>query len=359
MTTDAPAADGFDFPIGDINGKGAYTDKATGKQHNGWFVATKFDEHYSLGIHPAEDWNGAGGGDTDYGQEVYSVGNGHVVFAQDFGQPWGNIVVIDHTFYENYERRVVRSLYAHLSAIRVQSGDIVNRRQTIGLIGKDPNKTFPAHLHLELRWDLDIAPTYWPSSNGKDDAWVKEHYAAPTEFINSHRQLFVPQFEKTLVLVDQESYKMRLYREGKLDDEFDISLGQAKGEKRVQGDNKTPKGMYFVINKHQGEFTGDYGKYYGGYWIKVNYPNRYDAERGVADGGVNSDQAKRIAANWAARAPTLEETKLGGGIGFHGWIKEWENDGPRHLSWGCVVMHIRDISRVYDRIPEGSMVVIF
>jgi len=359
METSMAAADGFDFPVGNVNGTGTYIDKATGIQHNGWLVATKFGEHYSLGIHPAEDWNGAGGGDTDYGQEVYSVANGRVAYAQDFGQPWGNMVVIDHTFYENYERRTIRSIYAHLSQIHVQAGNAVTRRQQIGAIGKDPNKTFPAHLHLELRWDLDIDPTYWPSSNGKDDAWVNEHYAAPTGFINSHRKLFVPQIEKTLVLVDQESYKMRLYHDGSLDEEFDVSLGQGKGQKLKEGDNKTPKGMYFVTYKHKGEFEGDYGGYYGGHWIKVNYPNRFDAERGLNDGLVTSKQAATIASNWESRKPTIENSGLGGGIGFHGWIKEWENAGPRHLSWGCVVMHIRDISRVYDQIPEGSMVVIF
>jgi hypothetical protein len=70
-------------------------------------------------------------------------------------------------------------------------------------------------------------------------------------------------------------------------------------------------------------------------------------------------QEIKISANWEKRAPTLENTGLGGGIGFHGWIREWDNNGPRHLSWGCVVMHIYDISKLYDRIPEGAMVVIF
>jgi hypothetical protein len=57
--------------------------------------------------------------------------------------------------------------------------------------------------------------------------------------------------------------------------------------------------------------------------------------------------------------PREKNTRLGGGIGFHGWIQEWENSGPRHLSWGCVVMHIYDIKRLYDQLPEGAMVVIF
>jgi murein DD-endopeptidase MepM/ murein hydrolase activator NlpD len=352
-------ADGFDFPVGDADGEGYYTDSATGKRHDGWYVATHFAEHYSLGIHPGEDWNGRGGGNTDFGQPVYAVANGRVVVAEQCGQPWGNVVVIEHVFYENHEKFRIRSLYAHLSEIKVRRGDEVKRRQLIATVGQDPQQTFPAHLHLEMRWDASLAPTYWPSSHGKDEAWVREHYAEPTAFIRSRRTLPVPSRESTLVLVDQAGYKMRLYERGEMRGEYSVSFGQQRGRKRVQGDNKTPQGMYFVINKHRGRFDGEYGAYYGGHWIKVNYPNKYDAAYGQANSLITERQAAAISASWERRAPTLENTRLGGGIGFHGWVREWPDDGPRHLSWGCVVMHIYDIKNVFDRVPPGAMVVIF
>ncbi len=358
LQTDYAPADGFDFAFGNPDGKGSYTDKATGKTYEGWYIATKFAEKYSLGIHPAEDWNGSGGQNTDLGQDVFAVANGRVIFAENCGRLWGNVIVIEHTFYENYEKKIIRSLYAHLLEIKVRKGDEVKRRQLIASIGQDPDKTYAAHLHLELRWD-DLPPTYWPSSDGKDQAWVREHYAEPSVFISSHRQLFVPQKEATLILVDQENYKMRLVQQGKLQGEFDVSFGQSKGQKEVQGDNKTPKGMYFVVGKHRGKFDGDYGAYYGGHWIKVNYPNKFDAARARAANLISAAQATTINSRWIQRAPTLENTKLGGGIGFHGWVKEWDNAGPRHLSWGCVVMHIFDISKIYDQISEGAMVIIF
>lgn len=358
MTLEISPADGFDFPVGDPDGKGSYKDQTSGATHNGWLIATQFGEKYSLGIHPGEDWNGAGGGNTDLGQDVYSVANGRVKEAANFGQPWGNVVIVEHVFYSNHEKRTIFSLYAHLAKISVETGQVMKRRQQIGTMGRDPDKTFSAHLHFELRWNGELPPTYWPSSNGKDDAWIREHYAVPSDFIRDNRNLPVPQNEKILVLVDQASYKMRLYRQNTLAGEYDISLGQGKGPKRIKGDNKTPKGMYFVIGKHRGNFDGAYAKYYGGHWIKVNYPNKYDALRGQEEGLVTEQQKVQIASSWTARKPTLENTELGGGIGFHGWINEWDNSGPRHLSWGCVVMHIYDITKVYAEIPEGAMVVI-
>ena len=359
MRSEFAPADGFDFAVGDRDGKGAYEEISTGRRYPGWYVATHFPDNYSYGIHTGEDWSGLGPPASDLGQHVHAVANGRVAFADFCGKLWGNVVMIDHVFYENNERKNIRSVYAHLHEIEVRAQQEVQRGQVIATVGQDPDKLFAPHLHLEMRWDASLGPTYWPSSNGKDVAWVKEHYTSPSAFINSHRSVPTPQREATLVLVDQTSYRMRLYKNGRRSGEFDVSFGQAKGSKRVQGDNKTPTGMYFVIQKHQGQFDGPYGAYYGGYWIKVNYPNGFDANRAMSDHLITPQQREAISKQWKLRAPTLENTRLGGGIGFHGWIKEWNNDGPRHLSWGCVVMHLYDIRKIYEQIPEGSMVVIF
>jgi hypothetical protein len=321
LRSEADPADGFDFVFGDPDGKSK--------------------------------------GSVNNPHAIYAAANGRVVFARSCGGSLGDAIVIEHVYYENFEQKRVRSIYAHLLEIKVRAGDKVMGRQIIGSIGEGSNKTNDAHLYLESRWDDSLISNYCLSIEGKDPAWVREHYTEPSAFINAHRKLFVPQKEATLILVDQASYKMRLYRQGKIQGEYDVSLGQGKGPKRIQGDNKTPKGMYFVTDKRRGQFDGAYGGYYGGYWIKMNYPNRYDAGRGRAEKLLASDQETIISENWAQRAPTLENTKLGGGIGFHGWIKEWDNTGPRHLSWGCVVMHISDISKLFDQIPTETMVVIF
>jgi murein L,D-transpeptidase YafK len=189
--------------------------------------------------------------------------------------------------------------------------------------------------------------------------WIREHYLEPTAFIGAHRKLLVPQDEPRLVLVHPQDYRMRTYEQNRQTGEFAVSLGQGQGRKRRRGDLKTPLGMYFVVDRHRGEFGGEYGEYYGGYWIKINYPNPHDAAWGREQGLITATQQRRIGEAWRKRELTLGNTRLGGGIGFHGWIEEWSNDGPRHLSWGCVVMHLGDIARVYDTLPLGTMVVIF
>ncbi len=61
-TIRCPLADGFDFPVGKPEGTGYY--KARGFYPNG---------------HLGEDWNGRGGGDSDLGDPIYSMGTGVVV----------------------------------------------------------------------------------------------------------------------------------------------------------------------------------------------------------------------------------------------------------------------------------------
>src|SRR5437773_16918 len=55
LSTDFAPADGFDFPVGNPDGQGDYTDLATGQRYHGWYIATHFAENYSLGIHTGED----------------------------------------------------------------------------------------------------------------------------------------------------------------------------------------------------------------------------------------------------------------------------------------------------------------
>ncbi len=183
-----PLADGFDFPVGDVDAKGSYVDR-DGRTHEGWYKATSFGDEYSLGLHPGEDWNGRGGGDTDYGQPVHAIGAGVVVEADEFRNPWGKIVIVEHRFKENGKTRTVRSLYAHLSRIDVKKGDVVKRRQEIGAIGKDPGKTYPAHLHLEIRVNGKLEPTFWPSRKGWTMREIEQDYLDPSEFIRGRRKL--------------------------------------------------------------------------------------------------------------------------------------------------------------------------
>ena len=358
LQTDIPPADGFDFPVGNPDGWGSYEDVHTGRQRTGWGVFIRFGQRYSYGIHPGEDWNGAGLGNSDQDQAVYSVAAGQVVFAEQV-KPAGGVVLVQHVFYENHVKKRIRSVYKHLVALQVKAGDRIERRQVLGYIGRGTDDRYLAHLHLELRWDETLGPTYWPSARNKSLAWIQEHFAPPSAFIRSHRQLFVPQSEDSLVLVHPESQKVRLYRQGRLAAEAPIGYGRASRRSQRASVDRSPRGMYFVVDRRPELIGGDFSKRGPGYALRINYPNKFDAHRGRSLGLMAPQHESRIASAWHQRRPTLETTLLNRGLGFKGWIREWDDQAEHHRYWGSLLMRGPDMHRLFDRLEPGAMVVIF
>jgi peptidoglycan hydrolase-like protein with peptidoglycan-binding domain len=77
------------------------------------------------------------------GTPVAAAGAGIVTYAGPLAGGWGKVVTIGHG-------ADVRTMYAHLSKIRVAVGARVDAGQTIGLVGKTGNAS-GAHLHFEVR----------------------------------------------------------------------------------------------------------------------------------------------------------------------------------------------------------------
>jgi hypothetical protein len=266
------------------------------------------------------------------GAEVRALAHGRVEGVGDAGQA----LTLEHFYYENHELLRVRSEYTGLEGVTLRAGETVTRGQPLGRVNAKRRLAVLLHSGRQLS------------------------AAEARSFTQARASLPVPAQEPVLLLVSQAENELRLYEEGREVSRVEVGFGQAAGRKRVRGDNRTPMGMYFVVQKHRGSFSGPYGEYYGGHWIRVNYPNRWDADRGLAEGILTREVRDRIARAWDERKPTDASTRLGSGIGFHGWAGEWtlKETGGR-LSWGCIVMHNPDIARLFDRVPERAMVVVF
>jgi murein DD-endopeptidase MepM/ murein hydrolase activator NlpD len=158
-------ADGFDFPVGKPDARGYY--KARGFRPNS---------------HLGEDWDGVGGGDTDLGDPIYSMGDGVVVFARDCHMGWGNVVILRHAYREAGMTRNIDSLYAHLQKILVHRGQAVRRGQQIATLG-NAHGLYDAHLHFEVRKNIEIG-----MSRAKFAQDLSNYYD-PSQFILSHRRL--------------------------------------------------------------------------------------------------------------------------------------------------------------------------
>ena len=158
-------ADGFDFPVG------------RGGDAAGYYMARKMSPYGHLG----DDWNGTGGGNSDYGDPVRAIADGIVVYSENFGSNWGQVIIVRHKYRENDGSvRMVDSLYGHVINRRVSLGTPVRRGQQIAQIGNN-NGMYLAHLHLEIRRNTDIGIQSWNFSKGLSN------YCRPDQFIAGHR----------------------------------------------------------------------------------------------------------------------------------------------------------------------------
>lgn len=164
-TASTKLADGFDFPVGKPEAEGYY--KARG---------------FRSGGHMGEDWDGVRGGDTDFKDPIYCIGNGIVVFARDVHRGWGKVVIVRHAYRESGTVKHIDSFYGHLNSILVNRGQKVARGQQIGTMGTAHGQ-YDAHLHLEIRKNLEIG-----MSRSKFQKNFSNYYD-PTQFIASHRRI--------------------------------------------------------------------------------------------------------------------------------------------------------------------------
>lgn len=139
-----------------------------------WYNANDFGVKHHLG----EDWNKNSGGNTDCGAAVFAIGAGRIVYADNAGVGWGNVVIIDHTLPDGTR---VQSLYGHLQKILKTSGE-VKLREKIGEVG-GANGRYQCHLHLELR---EQSCPMWGEA-GPGYAIDRRGWLDPSDFIDKHR----------------------------------------------------------------------------------------------------------------------------------------------------------------------------
>jgi len=134
--------------------------------------------------------------------------------------------------------------------------------------------------------------------------------------------------EVTRVIVLKEKRKMYLLHGNKALRSYDIALGFAPaGDKKVEGDGRTPEGHYRVDRRNpDSRFHLSIG---------IDYPNRQDI----------------------AEAKALGEDP-GGDIFIHGegtLISKLKPD----WTWGCVAISNDEMEEVYAMVPNGTFVSIF
>ena len=109
---------------------------------------------------------------------------------------------------------------------------------------------------------------------------------------------------------------------------YNIGLGFAPvGDKKVEGDGKTPEGVYYVNRRNpESEFHLSLG---------INYPNARDVA-----------EARKL-----GKSP-------GGDIFIHGRGR-YVDKLVRDWTWGCIAVTNREMEEIYAMVRNGTPVVIY
>jgi murein L,D-transpeptidase YafK len=108
--------------------------------------------------------------------------------------------------------------------------------------------------------------------------------------------------------------------------DYYISVGKSGIDKTVEGDLRTPLGVYYVTSNLDPKTLKDF---YGSGALPINYPNPYDARRG----------------------------KTGGGIWLHGTPPTQFSRAPKATD-GCVVLANPDLERIIRTVEIRSTPVV-
>lgn len=137
----------FRFPCGIPEGKGYY-------------VSQQFqDPTMHAGDHLGVDISGNGGGNTDLGDTIYSIGNGVIAFGEIYDLGYISV-------YHKYNNKIIKAVYYHCDTIFSRTNDYVTKGQPIATIGN--RGTYQAHLHFEIASDTTITL----GGYGIPDGWI-------------------------------------------------------------------------------------------------------------------------------------------------------------------------------------------
>lgn len=155
------------------------------------------------------------------------------------------------------------------------------------------------------------------------------------------------------IVVDKSDHALSLYYGNTWLKSYNVEFGEGGlGDKKVQGDKKTPEGTFYIAEK-KSYSTPDY--FIGSRWMMLSYPNKEDADRGLWGGLIDKWTHDRIVAALSSGSTPPQYTPLGGRIGIHGGDRPELGDS---WTYGCIGLANRDVEDFYDYVGIGTPVVI-
>jgi murein L,D-transpeptidase YafK len=140
------------------------------------------------------------------------------------------------------------------------------------------------------------------------------------------------------IIIDKSDYELRVYDDEGWYATYPVVFGsKSLDDKMVEGDRKTPEGVYKIASKRPHEKWDR--------MMLIDYPNQADYEK------FNQRKTQGL---------IPRNAKIGGGIGIHGtWSRdEMAVDYFQNWTNGCISLKNEEIEELYSMIPVGTSVTI-
>lgn len=205
--------------------------------------------------------------------------------------------------------------YPHFQLAQLLYGDLLATQLPPGYrIANKPKSTSPQLTHLQQEAQLRLKALHERPPQG----------TVPEQFLS------LAPSTRHAIAVDASRARLYLFENSttglKLVADYYISVGKLGVEKGVEGDQRTPLGVYYIGSNLDPKSLRDF---YGAGALTLNYPNPYDLRRG----------------------------KTGRGIWVHGTPPAQFSRAPQATD-GCVVMANTDLTRLLRQVQVRSTPVV-
>jgi murein L,D-transpeptidase YafK len=165
-------------------------------------------------------------------------------------------------------------------------------------------------------------------------------HPTPPPFLNADqalKKLLPLNFDrsKLSILIEKSQHRLTVYYDHQPIKSYSVVFGNLPGDKRREGDRKTPEGLFKIRDKYP---HPDWSKF-----LWLDYPNA-------------QSECKHTRAKQTGEIPLM--STIGGEVGIHGvpisrdsWV-----DDRRNWTWGCPALKTDAINELYDVVQIGTIV---
>jgi len=165
------------------------------------------------------------------------------------------------------------------------------------------------------------------------------------QYINSYpEQIDERGIQKKLVIHKQQHILDVYLNDKKIKTYQSISLGDYIGNKEKEGDDKTPEGIFYIVQKKHTS------KFYKA--LLLNYPLIDKAKDGLEKGIISPDEFTAIKYAQDHCQPPPQTTKLGGYIEIHG---DRDNRTEENWTWGCAALKNAEMDELFQFAESGCV----